>query len=64
MESAHNMRTREGLNEGKESTEFGISESQNQTLYKGTESRLILVINSKLMVRPHPEVPQTKDHGH
>lgn len=32
MESAHNMRTREGLNEGKE--------SQNQTLYKGTESRV------------------------
>lgn len=64
MESAHNMRTREGLNKGKEITEFGISESQNQTLYKGIESRLILVINSKLMVRPHPEVPQTKDHRH
>lgn len=27
MESAHNMRTRKGLNEGKESTEFGISET-------------------------------------
>lgn len=61
MESAHNTRTRERLSEGTESKEFGISE----TLYKGTESRLlILIINSKLMARPHPEVPQTEDHRH